>query len=130
MTLIIGLMSVANATERYHPPERLTCKLNHLNKLKCHDFNRRLLIEDVSNATLSKDRTDVFNFVSGVAYSSPNHTETSVFFTYNNSKFKMVRLKTIHPSIQPDLANPNWKKFNDDIYTCNASYMDCAITLN
>lgn len=127
LTLILSCLTHNSFAQNYYPPERLTCMLDRHNKIKCYTFNRKLLKEETTNAELQRRKNSVFHFVSAVAYTTPTRNETSVFYTYNDSMYKLLRLKTVHTRIQPDYTNPNWKKFNDDIYTCDAGYMNCPI---
>jgi hypothetical protein len=124
----LGLGSIAFAkTGTYYPPERMHCGLN-AGKLVCQDFNRQYLTEDTTNADFPDSTMQTFNFVSSAAYYAPSLDEVSVFFTYNNAKAKMVKLKTIVTSIRPDLSSGSWKKVHSDLYTCDEGYMSCGIT--
>lgn len=129
-TIALAFMSsiVYAVSGGYYPPERINCTLTDSSQVNCSGFSRQYLIEDTSNANLKKGKDETFYFVSAAAYFTPNHDEASIFYTYNNAYFKMVKLKTINTSIRPDFENGDWKKLNDEIYTCDASYMRCPIT--
>lgn len=126
--LTLGLTSIGYASSRYYPPERINCKLDSTEKLSCSCFNRHYLAEDATNANLEKDKYEIFHFISAAAYFTTNQDEVRVFFTYHNPQGKLVKLKTINNSIRPDFDNGNWKKLTDDVYTCDAAYMQCLVT--
>lgn len=128
VALTLGLGSMAYAAGDYYPPERIHCMLNNVDKLSCDEFNRQYLAEDTTNADFPKGKDDIFHFVSAVAYMAPRQDQASVFYTYNNAKSKMVKLKTINTAIRPDLKNSSWKKFKDDVYTCVDIETKCPIT--
>ena len=125
--LALGNMAYADGG-RYAPPERINCTVNNASQLVCNGFNRQYLIEDKTTADLEKGKTETFYFTSGVAYFTPSMNEASVYFSYNNSKFKIVRLKTVNSSIHPNIQSGDWEKFKDDIYVCDTGYMGCTIT--
>ena len=126
MGLSIGFCSVAFAGD-YFPPERIHCKSSAAGRMSCEGFNHQYLTEDTFTANLT-DKDEIFNFKSGVAYYTPSMNETSIFFTYNNSFAKLVKLKSTSTSIRPDLESAGWKKVRKDTYVCNTGYMSCPIT--
>lgn len=129
VAVVFGFNGIACARPgSYYPPERLNCQLKNNARFQCEPIDRHYLVEDMTNANLQKNRTEVFHFVSAVAYFTANHLEASVFYTYENTSMKMVKLRTIDPSIRPDITHGTWKKFNNDIYTCDAGYLSCPIS--
>jgi hypothetical protein len=128
-TLSIGFMTTsfaASAADSYYPPERIHCSLLN-GKLNCEGYSHQYLVEDTYTADM--DETDqVFAFSSGAAYFNADKSEATVFFTYRNSNFKNVKLKTSVTSIRPDLENGYWIKVDDDLYVCKDGYMHCPIT--
>jgi hypothetical protein len=113
-------------TNNYYPPERINCSL-HDGKLACEGFNHQYLVEDTYTADFS-GKDQVFAFFSGAAYYTPNKGDATIFFTYQNSHAKSVKLKTVSPRIRPDFENGNWTKVHDDLYVCKEGYMSCPIT--
>ncbi|MBX3708542.1 MAG: hypothetical protein KIT56_06390 [Gammaproteobacteria bacterium] len=126
VAIAFGLSGVAVAAGDYHPPERLHCKVNDAGNLSCFDFNRAYLVEATHTADLPPGKEVVFNFSTGTAFVT-SQNEWSVFYTYIDSSFKNVRIKTISTSIRPDVQVGAWKK-TKDYYSCTAGYMSCPIT--
>ena len=110
----------------YYPPERINCSLES-NKLSCEGFNHSYLVEDTYTADLT-NKDQVFSFTSGAAYFTQDKSESTVFFTYRNSHFKTVKIKSVTTNIRPDFENGSWTKVHDDLYVCKAGYMHCPIT--
>lgn len=128
LSLGLSMASFAGyaGVNNYYPPERIDCTLDN-NKLNCEGFNHQYLVEDTYTADLStKDQT--FAFASGAAYFTPDKSEATVFFTYRNSHFKTVKIKSVTTGIRPDFENGSWTKVQDDLYVCKAGYMHCPIT--
>lgn len=128
MAAAMGMSSAVYAAGDYFPPERMHCHIDAANKLSCDGFERAYLTEDASNVNIPRGKDETFFFVSGSAYFTPSKDEASVFFTYKNTRFKTVKLKTASTAIRPDFENGSWKQLSKDIYTCNAGYMHCPIT--
>lgn len=126
----LGWVSFAHASSNYYLPERILCKLDDNNRIACKEFNRSYFVEETTNANLTHQNEDVFHFVSAVAYFSSDRTESTIFVDYGNAHFQNVKLKNVNTSMRPDLENvkSEWVKLNDDIYTCDAGYMNCPIT--
>lgn len=124
--LTLGMGSVVYAAGDYFPPERINCTMAD-GKLTCQEFNRQYLIENTTTADWG-DKDQTFTFYSGNAFFAPSMDKITVFYTYKNSNNKNVTLKTFNTTIRPDLANGNWIKLEDDLYTCNTGYMHCPIT--
>lgn len=125
--LALGIGSIAYARGDYFPPERIHCsRASDTAKPICTEFNRQYLTEDAAT-TLEVGKDEVFSYVSGAAYYTPDQ-QIAVFYTYKNSRFKSIKLKTINTAIKPDLANGSWRKIKDDLYVCDAGYMNCPIT--
>lgn len=128
VALTFGLGGLASASSaEFYPPERINCKLIGGNQFRCGGFDRSMLVEDSTNADLQKNTEDTFFFVYGVAYVAPNRT-ASVFFNYNDTRFKSVRLRTNSMYFHPDVRHGSWKRIKDRIYMCNDSYMACSLT--
>ena len=124
--LTLGLGSIAYAATSYFVPEHVQCTLDSKNKLSCNDFNRNLLTEHTyTNADFENERNKLFSFFSAVAYFTPEK-EWSILFTYKDTKYKNVTLRTVNTSIKPDLKNGSWVKFKDEFYTCDAGYRSCT----
>lgn len=120
-------MAYASTTGTYFPPERIHCVKNESSKIRCEGFSHQYLTEDLYTAHFDK-KEDTFNFVSGVAYFTPDMSEASVFFTYKNADQKIVKLKTTSVLLHPVKENSAWTKVQDDLYVCDAGYMHCPIT--
>ncbi len=129
-TLSLGFVTTSFAAtsdaNSYYPPERIHCSLIQ-GRLNCEGFSHQYLIEDTYTADMD-DNDQVFAFSSGAAYYNGDKSEATVFFTYRNSNFKNVKLKTSVTSIRPDLDNGYWIKVDDDLYVCKDGYMHCPIT--
>lgn len=130
--LAVGLVNVAIAgrTTHFNPPERMDCVMNVSRHLECNGFNHDILEHDVSTVDLPVGGDVTVHFSSAVAYLTPDHTESSIFFTYRDTKQKMVRLKTLDAYAKPVWESGHWKKINDEIYTCDSGYMNCSINLS
>jgi hypothetical protein len=126
--LTLGLCGVAFAATDYFPPERINCKLNEVAQLSCEGFDRQYLSEDTYTVDFPPAKEMTLFFVKAVAYFDLRTNEASVFYTYNNSAHRMVKLKTINTQMRPDLTFQAWTKFMDNIYNCEAGYMQCPIT--
>lgn len=125
----VGLSQLGFASGYYYPPERIRCSLDQMNQLRCEEFNRQYLTEYTTNANLQQHKNQTFQFSSAAAFFGAHQEEVTVFFRYQDAQGKIVKLKTTNPLIRPDLKNPAWTKFNNDFYTCRASYMVCGIML-
>lgn len=112
----------------FYPPERIDCKLIGLDHFSCEGYDRRILGEDATNAELQRDQENTFFFVYALAYFQPNQPNATVYFNYNDSKLKTVRLKTTDVMLHPDVHNGSWKKLQEGVYACNESYMTCSLT--
>lgn len=129
LALTFGLCSAASAAD-YYPPERMQCHLQGSNKLVCEEFNHQYLVEDTYAGHLtSKHETFLFSY--GTAYFTPGMSESIVYYTYKSAYGKLVKIKSVNATIRPDINVGNWHRKNansDDIYECNAGYMNCPIT--
>lgn len=126
LTLCLGSSAYATQVE-FYPPERINCKLIGGDQFKCEGFDRQVLIEESTNADLQKGIEDTFYFVYALAYLTPDQSAT-VFFNYNDTKFKLVRLRTMSTIFHPDVSHGSWKKYEEGIYVCDESYMACSLT--
>lgn len=128
LSLGLSMTSFAGYTggNNYYPPERIHCSLDH-GKLNCEGFSHQYLVEDTYTADFD-DKDQTFAFKSGVAYYTPDETEATVFFTYRNSKHKLVKLRSTSTNIRPDFENGQWIKMQEDMYVCKDGYMHCPIT--
>jgi hypothetical protein len=95
-------------------------------KLSCADFNRAYLTEHTHTANILAGESVTFTFETGVAYRS-SQNQWVIFYTYKDFKGKNVTLKSVDPSIQPDMKVGAWKA-QKDFYTCKSGYMSCPIT--
>lgn len=129
-SLGLAVNSYAISPDTYLPPERILCKLTSMDKLSCLEFDRSYLTEvtDFTSQDVGRETYEVFHFVSAIAYYTPNQTEANVFITYKNSQAVPVRLTTVSTALHPDLSYGGWKKYNDEIYKCNAGYQRCPLT--
>jgi hypothetical protein len=121
--LSLGFTAAAVAGSTVYPPERINCLVEN-NKLSCEGFDHQYLVEDTKTADLD-NKDENFTFVSGVAFA--DNDKASIFFTYRNSHFKNVKLKTTSTDIRPDLQNGSWKQRTRDMYVCKEGYMNCPI---
>lgn len=130
--LVAGLANTvyAGRTTLYYPPERIDCVMNVAHHLECYGYNQDVLVQDVSTVDLPVGGDVTAHFSSAVAYLTPDHSESSIFFTYRDTKQKMVRLKTLDAYAKPVWESGHWKKINDEIYTCDSGYMNCSINLS
>lgn len=128
LLLLSGVSMSALAAGDYFPPERIHCHLNKAGTMNCDGFSRQYLQEDTHTANLPEGKDISFFFSSGVAYFTADESETSIFFTYRDPSGKFVKLKTVNNTIKPDTAAGAWKRYKDEYYTCNTSYMNCPIT--
>lgn len=128
VALSLGLTGVSAAANSYFPPERIHCTKATASKIRCEGFSHTYLTEDMASAHFDK-KEDTFYFVSGVAYFTPDMKEATVSFTYKNSEHNKMKLKTTSILLHPDLSNTtsSWNKVQDDLYTCDAGYMNCPI---
>ena len=124
---IVAPLSAFAAPSSYYPPERVHCTYTN-QELSCEGFNHQYLVEDTHTADFDNNRDQVFSFESGAAYYNSDRTEVSVFYTYNNSQHKNVRLRTASTSIRPDFEHGNWVRTAADIFRCDSGYMQCPIT--
>jgi hypothetical protein len=115
-----------SSANNYYPPERVHCTKTN-NKLNCEGFNHSYLVEDTTTADFD-DQDQVFAFSSGAAYYNQDKTQATIFFTYRDSNFKVVKLRSANTAIRPDFENGNWVKVQNDLYVCKAGYMHCPIT--
>lgn len=128
VVLALGLGSIAYANhDEFSPPERINCRLLVGNQFRCEGFDRQVLVEDSSNAELQRGVEDTFHFIYALAYLTSDQTAT-VFFNYNNTKLKSVRLRTNTMFLHPDIGHGSWKKYKDGIFMCDESYMACSLT--
>ncbi len=126
-TLSLGFTAATLAsTNNYFPPERIHCSLVQ-GKMNCEGFSHQYLVEDTYTADLD-DKDQAFAFASGAAYYNADKTAANVFFTYRNSKTKVVKVRSANTAIRPDFENGNWTKVHDDLYVCKDGYMHCPIT--
>lgn len=126
MGFIVAPVSAIAASGSYYPPERIHCTVND-HKLSCEGFNRQYLVEDAYTADFHRNKEQVFSFMSGAAYFNSNRSEATVFYTYNNSQHKNVKLRSASTIIRPDFDKGNWVKVQEDLYVCKAGYMQCPI---
>ena len=126
MGLVMTSFAGKQGGNNYYPPERIHCSLDH-DKLNCEGFNHQYLVEDAYTADLN-GKDQVFAFASGSAYLTADQADSTVFFTYRNSHFKTVKIKSASAGIRPDLENGKWTKMNNDLYVCKSGYMNCPIT--
>lgn len=124
IVLALGCMQLARA-DSFYPPERINCNLSILGELHCANLDRNILKESTTNADLNNDRYDTFVFRSAVAYLF--NQEATIYLGYYNFSGKIVRLTTVNKQIHPDLMNTNWKKITDDMYLCQAGYLQCGM---
>lgn len=127
LALTISGAAYASTSGTYFPPERIHCVKSASSKVRCEGFNHQYLTEDLYTAHFDK-KEDTFNFVSGVAYFTPDMSEASVFFTYKNADQSIMKLKTTSVLLHPVKGNTAWTQVQDDLYVCDAGYMHCPIT--
>lgn len=127
LTLGVGNSVWASQTE-FYPPERIDCRLMNGDQIRCEGFDRQVLREHATNAELRRDIVDTFFFVSGLAYFTPGSSNATVFFSYNDSKSKLVQLITNDIILHPDASHGSWRKFSEGVYVCDESYMACSLT--
>lgn len=124
--LSLGIAAAAMAGNSYYPPERINCAITG-GKLSCEGFNHAYLVEDTYTADLG-NKNQVFAFVSGSAYFTPDKSEARVFFTYRNAHNKTVKIRSVNNSIRPDFENGRWSNVSGDLFVCKDGYMHCPIT--
>jgi hypothetical protein len=126
VALGLGLSSVSYASS-FFPPERISCTKNAAGSIRCEGFNHSYLVEGVSTS-LFKNNEDTFYFDTGSAIFTPGMDEAAVSYTYKNSDHRIMKLRTTSVRLYPDFSNSSWTKVHEDLYMCDAGYMNCAFT--
>lgn len=127
LVLALGGVASASTSGTYYPPERIHCVKSEGSRVRCEGFNHQYLTEDLYTSGFDK-KEDTFNFVSGVAYFTPDMSEASVFFTYKNADQRIMKLKSTSVLLHPVKDSTAWTRVQDDLYVCDAGYMHCPIT--
>ncbi len=125
--VLMGLSGVVFASE-FMPAERIHCMVNEVGKLSC-EINHEVLVEHTYTADMPVGKEVVFNFAGAVAYfanQKDGALDWSILYTYVDTKFKNVTLRTVNTTIKPNLQSGTWKRFKNEYYYCNQGYMSCT----
>lgn len=128
LAMTLGLSSLGHATPvTYYPPERIDCLMNETHHLSCNPLNREFVVENMTDTDLGQGESATFHFMKAIAYLPTVTHEAQIEFVYHNNEGKLAKLHTVNPASRPDLKNGYWRQLADQLYLCEAGYLNCPI---